>query len=270
MTRLTPADVSCIGLSFLRKYDSEFRVKTGKSLTQFAEYLAKGHSLKFNEVKVAVVPITAGKGIIEGFSKAVCSTLSFLGCDAFVTSWSDVSGFFEAFQNKVDVIFAGDDSIFSAFNLNTKRVIENSYATGKAYAAALELMVKDLRNKEILVIGAGRVGISAIEYFLNKGAKVMFSECDPDRIEFIKKEYPEVIYESNLDCALPKIKYILLAAPSRDLLHEHHLTSESIISSPAIPLGLSESALKKISQNNLIHDPLQLGVIAMLSLALKN
>jgi len=41
------------------------------------------------------------------------------------------------------------------------------------------------------------------------------------------------------------------------------ITNNIIISAPAIPLGLTENALKKLPSRNLIHDPLQLGVATM-------
>jgi len=49
---------------------------------------------------------------------------------------------------------------------------------------------------------------------------------------------------------------------------EKIVNSETIVSAPAIPLGLTESALQKLPTNNLIHDPLQLGLVAMVALAL--
>ncbi len=269
MTRLTSGDVRNIDLPFLKKYDTKFKETTGKSLKEFAFYLSDGEPANNLNKKIAVVPVTAGLGVIDGFCSAVEATLRFMGCHVFTTSSTDTAGLYEAFQCGPDLIFSGDDNVFAAFNLNTKKVIENSYATGRAYAAALELAAGGVQNKTVLVIGAGRVGTSAIDYLINKGARVHFIDCDAGRVDYIQKKYPSALFESDLT-RLPEIRYVLLAAPSKDILDGFHVCSKTIVSCPAIPVGLTDRALEKISDKNLIHDPLPLGVISMLMHALVN
>lgn len=73
----------------------------------------------------------------------------------------------------------------------------------------------------------------------------------------------------NLEEAIKYTKLILIAAPVQGLLNESIVDSKMIISSPAIPSGLTEAALEKLPDKNFIHDPLQIGVVAMVALALK-
>ena len=46
--------------------------------------------------RVAAVPVTAGEGVIPGFSDCVVAILRHLGCDAWVTAQPDVRGIQEA------------------------------------------------------------------------------------------------------------------------------------------------------------------------------
>lgn len=264
MTRLSTEDIKHISLQYLSLYDLEFQRKTGKSLREFLEYLAD-KKINTDALKIAVVPITAGKGIIKGFSEAVCLILRYLGCKAFVTLNTDVAGFFEAFKNNVDLIFAADDLVFSAFNLKKRRAIDNSYATGYAYAAALELCAGGLQSKEVMVIGVGRVGSAALEYLISKGAIVTIFDKDAEKIKLTLEKHPYVKVVNSIDEVLPEIELIVLTAPSSELIKEHHVSRNTIIACPAMPLPLNKEVILKI--RSLIHDPLQLGVISMLALA---
>ncbi len=271
MTRLTSDDVRSIPHT-IEDYDKNLKAKIGKSLIDLANYLVDSQEIDraVTKIKAAVVPITSGLGIIEGFTEAVASILRHIGMDAFVTQKPDVAGFAEAFSKNADLLFAGDDYVFSVFNLNKKRFVENSFATGKAYAAVLELAIGGLKGNTILVVGAGRVGSSAIDYMIKKGAKVILMEIDKERRTKLKKIYKESLTIMNtLDEAIKHTKLILIAAPVHGLLDKNIVDSKMIISSPAIPSGLTEAATKNLPNRNFIHDPLQIGVVAMVALALK-
>jgi len=56
---------------------------------------------------------------------------------------------------------------------------------------------------------------------------------------------------------------IIDAAPARNVIKSDMITEDTMISAPSVPLGLTRAALKRIDPQNLIHDPLQLGVAAM-------
>ncbi|MCP8311861.1 MAG: 3-methylornithyl-N6-L-lysine dehydrogenase PylD [Candidatus Methylarchaceae archaeon HK02M1] len=268
MDRLNTDDIHSIP-DTIKEYDADLKAKIGKSLIELARYLADDQEIDrvIMKSKAAIVPITAGLGIIEGFAEAIAAILRHIGMDAFVTQNTDIAGFFEAFSNNVDLIFTGDDLVFSAFNINRKKVVDNSFATGRAYAATLELAAGGVKGKTAVVVGAGRVGLSAIDYLIKKGAKVIVIEIDKDKVTELKKRYKSLIFIDSIAKAIKYTRLILIAAPVSGLLNEHIVDSETIVSSPAIPLGLTEPALKKLPANNLIHDPLQLGVLAMVALA---
>jgi pyrrolysine biosynthesis protein PylD len=52
------------------------------------------------------------------------------------------------------------------------------------------------------------------------------------------------------------------------MIKAHHITSETYVSAPGVPLGLDKDARGKIS-DRLLHDPLQIGVATMVACALK-
>ena len=269
MDRLKTEEICCIPIT-IEEYDKQLKITIGKNLVEMAEYISGTQVNQLKKLKIAVVPITAGKGIIQCFSDTVASILEYIGMDVIVTQNTDVAGFAEAFSNKADIIFAGDDLIFSAFDIKNKRYIDNSFATGRVYAIALELAARGLKDKQVFVIGAGRVGLSAIDYFVKSGAKVSVKEIDRSKISEIKKRYKnDLTIVNNTKEALNNSKLIFLAAPITNLLDEDSIDSDTIISAPAIPIGLTNSALKKLPTCNLIHDPLQLGVVAMVALVSK-
>lgn len=86
-----------------------------------------------------------------------------------------------------------------------------------------------------------------------------------ERIKFILGNYPQIEVTKSIDDVLPNIKLILFTAPAIGLLKSHHVDEDTIVSCPAFPLPFDENVLFKI-RRNLIHDPLQLGVVSMLAL----
>ena len=101
---------------------------------------------------VAVVPITAGKGIIECFAQAVQSIVSYTGFTSFVTHDYDVAGLAEGINRGAKIIFLADDNCFIAINLSSGLVVDNAEATGRGYVAALECLAGELRARRVLVI----------------------------------------------------------------------------------------------------------------------
>ena len=51
--------------------------------------------------KVGIVPITSGNGIIGNFSASLHAITKYFGFESFVTDMPDVSGYYEAVENKV-------------------------------------------------------------------------------------------------------------------------------------------------------------------------
>jgi len=66
-----------------------------------------------------------------------------------------------------------------------------------------------------------------------------------------------------LEDALSIHNYIIDASPAENIIKENFIKKNTLISAPGVPLGLTENALKKMS-NRIFHDPLQTGVATML------
>jgi len=161
MTRLTRADVINISAQ-LDNYDRELLRKTGCTLLGIACKATEVDEIEIADavgsLTTCVVPMDCGQGTIEGFCDAVKQIVQHLGCKAFVASNSDASGIAEAFEKKCDIIFFADDYRFVAINRNTDRVVDNALSSAKGFVAGLSLMMGGLADRQVLVIGSGRVG----------------------------------------------------------------------------------------------------------------
>lgn len=266
MTRLTTTDIQHIPRT-MKKYDEELRKKTGCSLIEIAEHAAgsDGSIEKIvRKTKAAVVPITAGKGVIKGFSEAVAAILNHIGIKAVITQGADIVGMAEAFEKDADLIFAADDDKFVAINLTTRRVVDNGAATAKAYVAALDRMAKGLKARPVLVIGVGNVGSEAVANLIARKAKPLVVDVDRRKLISLRKKFKDQITVFHTVAeAMPHTDLVINCAPAANILKADMISENTLISAPAIPLGLTKAAMKKISWQNLVHDPLQLGVATM-------
>lgn len=270
MTRLKSSDVADIG-SRLEAYDAELKGKAGMTLLQISA-LAAGigeEELKkaIASTTAAVVPVTAGEGIIEGFSDAVCSIIRHLGCRAFVTEGTDVTGIAEAIRSGARALFMADDLSFVAINLKSCTAADNAEATGRGYAAALCGMAGGLRGKPVLVLGAGRVGRGAVAFLKEAGAIPHVYDSSRERAEGLAEEAGAVA-EHDLKSALKAHRLIIEATPQAAFIQADDLHPEALIAAPGIPLGLTPEA-RAAFEKRLVHDPLQIGVATMLAMALK-
>ncbi len=276
MTRLASDDVKSIPAE-LANYDSELTAKTSCSLKGVA-CLAAGvqeevikDSLK--NVLIGVIPITGGEGVIAGFCDAVAGIVAHMGCKSFITQAADVAGLTEAFEKKADIVMLADDQQFLALHTASRRMAENAVATGKGFVAGLGLMAGDLKKKNVLVIGCGPVGRSATAELAAMRARVSVYDIDFTRsldLAEATKQSSNVTIQiiKDLDQALKSHKFIIDASPATDIVQARHITSDTYISAPGVPVGLDKKALLKIG-NRLLHDPLQIGVATMTMLASK-
>lgn len=213
---------------------------------------------------VAVVPVTSGLGVINTFCQQVAAIIRHMGFDVFVTEATDVSGIYEATQKGAGLIFMADDTYFLAMNFNKNLVVENSDATARGFVAALEGAAGGLRDKEVLVLGGGRVGKAALSFLRCRGADGIVYDHNCDVLQQLQsegwrttkqveriKEYPLVV-----DCTFSEGGWL-----KKDMLHP-----DVIFASPAVPLSLDEEAISVLG-DRVIHDLLQLGVITMLAMA---
>mgnify|MGYP000850523768 CR=1 FL=1 len=269
MTRLIKEDVEGIpeGLEF---YDSELIEKTGLSLRQIACAAAgiaeKDAIEKAANNKAAVIPVTVGEGIIPSFSTAVQSIIQQLGFQAVVTAETDVAGIAEGIAAGANILFMADDKKFIALNVLTGAVADNGEATGKGFVAALNGMAEGLQGKEVLVLGAGPVGASAIAALKKLGAVVALFEIDDAKVEKLRDD-PAIMIEPDQKRALANYRYIIDATPQGGFIELDDIPPDAKIACPGMPLGLTTAAYSSL-KDRLIHDPLQIGVATMLMMAL--
>jgi len=270
MTRLQSDDISNI-TSQLEAYDEELLLKTGHNLRQIA-----CHAVQLKEaddqgvisgIRVGIVPIRWGQGVIAGFCDVTAGILTHLGFNTFVAGHSDISGLAEAYEAKADVVFLSDDNDFVALNTTTRQHVHNAAATGKGFAAGLALMVKSLVDKKVLVLGCGAVGRSAISTLLSYGAKVSAYDINPSKRREFKSSMagPEsagITVEPDLHDALAGHTLIVDATNAAGIIRAEDISPQTYIAAPGMPLGLSRDALNNLS-DRLLHDPLQIGVATM-------
>jgi pyrrolysine biosynthesis protein PylD len=268
MTRLTESMVTGIEKN-IAAYDSELTQMTGFNLGQIAARAAgmaeEEAAIRFESESVAVIPVTAGAGAIAGFSQAVKSVLSYLGCPTFVTENSDVSGLAEGVEKGASIVFLADDSRYVAINLQRRIVIDNDHATGWGYAYALNSLVGGLKGRDVLLVGAGKVGTQALCALSHLRAEVGIFDIDPAKSRPLAHKYT-MRFEENLSNALDRYSLVYDASPASGIIRPEHIRPETAVAACGIPLGLSEEALAMM-QGRLIHDPLELGTATMLAMA---
>ena len=268
MTRLKQDDVVKIA-STLEEYNAELVRITGCSLREIAAF-AVGQEVSEDyaeKPKVAVVPMTCGQGIIEGFVESVASIISYLGFNIVITKSHDAGGIAEAVQSGSEILFLADDDRFVAVNLRTGKVSDNGDATGKGYVAGLAHMCDGLEGKKVLVIGAGPVGTSAALALKRFGAEVSIYDIDLLASQRLSGELREQAYvakiETDLDGALGRHCILVDACPTKEFIMLRHISEDTLIAAPGIPLGVEAAGVAQLS-NRMLHDPLQIGVATML------
>lgn len=268
MTRLKQDDVAKIATT-LGDYNAELVRMTGCSLREIAaQAVGKGVSEDYaQKLKVAVIPMTCGQGIIEGFVESVASIISYLGFNVVITKNRDAGGVAEAVQNGSEILFMADDDRFVAVNVRTGKVSDNGDATGKGYVAGLVNMCDGLEGKKVLVIGAGPVGTGVALALIRFGAEVSIYDIDlsaSQRLtgELIKQGYAAKI-ETDFDVALGRHCILVDACPTGEFIMLRHISEDTMIAAPGIPLGVQAACVAQLS-NRLLHDPLQIGVATMI------
>ena len=296
MTRLKTSDIEHIE-SNLIAHDAYLVERTGHTLAEIAAAACGSSPSNFDSfikaflsLRIAVVPVTAGLGVIITFAESVCAILRHMGFPAEVTKNTDAAGMAEAFEKGFDAVMMSDDDRFVALNLHNRKVVDNSETTGRAFAMALHLMVKKhngkgLKEKETLIMGCGPVGSSAAATLCNAGARVALYDINPAASKQLQEQLiqrppssfftpsikpdggvtsaPIITVEDDFEHNAPTYHYILEATPKADTLTESDITPASYVATPGVPLGVSAPALKIITDRHLIHDTLELGVAVM-------
>ncbi|MDW7739315.1 MAG: 3-methylornithyl-N6-L-lysine dehydrogenase PylD [Bacillota bacterium] len=269
MTRLISEQVVNIPHT-LNEYDEDLKRKTSYSLKEIA-VLAVGTGAAIinpEDYKVAVIPVASGQGIISGFSEAVRAIAVYLGFNSYITEAADLGGLIEAYQGNTDAIILADDFNYAAINLNNRKVADNTGATAKGYVTALSKMAGGIKDKEVLLIGAGPVGMRAAENLCEAGAIPVIYDRDKRKEQVLaeglkKKFHMGIKFGLSLGEILDRVTLIFDASPGRNLIKADQLSEKTMVAAPGLPLGFDQEALK-IIEPRLIHDPLQLGTAVML------
>ena len=276
MTRLQSDDILEVA-DQLQAYDEDLVSKTGHTLRQIACHAVgleeKAASRITATLSVAVVPIEWGQGLIEGFCDATAGILRYLGFRAFVTEQSNLLGLAEACAAKADVVFCSDDKDFIAIAIQAHQYVHNAEATGRGFAAGLDLMIGGLNDRKVLVLGCGPVGRSAVLTLLNYGARVSIYDTDTEICrEFIDslsgRDFIRTKIASDFKTARAGHPLVIDATPADGIIRARDISSQTYIAAPGVPLGVSGRAFAK-GADRILHDPLQIGVATMAMAAVK-
>ena len=267
MTRLITEWIADIEHS-VREQERDLKSKTGHDYTSIA---AKAGGWSYGdierasqEIKVAVVPITTGLGIIGSFAQSIVAVTKAMGFRSYITKSTDVDGIYEAHQLDADLVYMADDARFLSINLNKKKMADNNTATAMGYSVALEGAIGSFVGKEVLLLGYGALGKEFLKYLKKKGVTVAVFDIDKERLAQASRE--EVTAVDSF-ARISSYRYLVDATSQGGWLHQGLLHPEAWIAAPGIPLSLNDQA-KELYSGRLIHDPLQIGVAAMLGLAL--
>jgi len=271
MTRLTSGDIDAV-CGGLEDYDRYLRAATGQSLLGIgaaAAAIADVPALQrlAPTLKIAVVPIRSGLGIISGFARTVCGILRHLGFDGWITANNDVAGFAEAVEANADVIMAADDDRFVAFCLGRSKTVDNARATANGFVAGLDFMAAGLASKSVLVLGCGPVGRWAARALAARQAAVSVVDPVPGKAEALVAWVGSHLGAAirvlpDAEQALKDHELIVDATNAADVIHARNVTAQTCVAAPGMPRGLTDRAMERLS-GRVLHDPLQIGVAAM-------
>ncbi len=205
----------------------------------------------------AAVPITSGLGIIGGFAKSVDAILTRLGMRSFVTDATDVSGFAEAVSKGAEIVMMSDDPTFIAYNTAERRFTDNSWGTAMGYSVCLKNAAKGVEGKDVLVVGAGRVGAWATKILLGWGANVSVTDIAFEKAEALIPLGAKAV--KGVEKAISDNTLLINAAPY--IIPGEIIAQGSIISSPGVPHYYDLEGRTRCRA--IIHDPLEIGTAVM-------
>ena len=129
-------------------------------------------------------------------------------------------------------------------------------------------MVGSLDAQEVLLLGAGRVGQAAALKMVGRGAHIKVFDIDKEAAASLTYRIEEICPGAaatvdNLEKALDSCRLLFDASPAINILKPRHFKKDLFISSPGMPLCLPGDFYQQLRER-LVHDPLQLGVAAMI------
>ncbi|MEG1583441.1 MAG: 3-methylornithyl-N6-L-lysine dehydrogenase PylD [Anaerovorax sp.] len=251
-------------------YDCEryLNEKTGMNFLALMDKVSQVEFLdrkaQMESVKVAIVPITVGLGIIDTFCESVAAIVRVMGFHVFVTEKTDVDGIFEASQRGANVVYLADDHRFIAINLKNGKIADNNKATALGYVTVLEGATGSLKGQEVLLLGYGLVGREIYRFLEEKGATVTVYDKDEIKKKELREKNRRTIETVEDIC---RFRRVIDATSEGNWITKDVLHSEAWIVTPGVPLSLDEEAYAQCN-GRIIHDYLQIGVAVMLGLVL--
>lgn len=244
-------------------YNSELKRKTGLDLTELMEAsLGLKSAYVYDaqkKLKISVVPITQGMGLISKFSESVAAIIRTAGFNASVTKNTDVNGMHEAITSGADILFMADDDRYLALNLKTGKHGDNNYCTSLGFIEVILEMVKKqgrcMGEEELLILGYGVLGKIAESILKEKGYKPHVY----DNSLQVTQEVTIVDKDNIKDYS-----YILDFTNEGDWISNDMLKDDVIYASPGIPVSLNEKA-RKLHKDNSVFDLLEIGTVVMLA-----
>jgi pyrrolysine biosynthesis protein PylD len=227
----------------------------------------RSEDCRCENVLFGLVPITAGEGIIEGFTETIAAILKHLGFLVYVTTENDVAGIAEAYERSVQVVMLADDQRFIAIRRDDGKIIDNCEATARGFVVALAGMAEGLRGKTVLVLGCGNVGNYAALALSEGGSEVLLYDIDPARAQkcaasLHQVSQARVMIQSEKPSGLRPDILLFDATPAKGIIDENLVLPQTQAACPGVPIGLTEGASRKL-HGRFIHDPLQIGVATM-------
>lgn len=267
MTRLITDWIADIQLN-IKDCERDLKEKTGYDFVTLAAkstgFSASDINRASSEIKIGVIPITTGLGVIDSFTQSVAAVVKQMGFKSFVTESSDIDGIYEAYKNGADIIYLADDNRFIAMNLHKKKVADNNHATAIGYVTALEGIEGSLTAKEVLLLGYGVVGREILKSLQKKGAVVSAYDKENYKMSLLSKND---VYTIDNPSNIVNYRLIIDATSEGGWIHKDMLHKDFWMVAPGIPLSLDEEAYADNS-SRVIHDYLQIGVAVMLGLVL--
>jgi len=272
MTRLTSAEIQNIPAG-LKDYDRELRGKTGRNLLGVACHAAgiqlKNIARRLAKTRVAVIPFTAGEGLIPHFAETVAAIGKHIGLNTFITAARDAAGIAQAVEKRAHWLWLADDDRFVLVDLMRRRVVDNSAATGRGFAAGLDLMAGGVAGRDAAVIGCGAVGRSAAQALMGLKARVTLHDIDRRQAQAAAEALgqADVRIEDDFTGVVAAHDLLVEATSMGAVIPDMAITANTYIAAPGMPLGLTAAAQERIG-TRLLHDPLSLGVATMAAMAL--
>ena len=259
MTRLTDDIVKDI-IGSLDNTSDTLKSQTGMDIMELSckAIGLEREMLDLDGLIAGVVPVTSGLGIIKKFSESVAEIVRKLGMDAFVTDGADVNGMAEALSAGAEMVFMADDIKFLALNTKNGKHANNSFCTAAGYTTALNGAAKGLSGKDVLVLGAGRVGSIASELMVGLGANVTVYDINEKKTDDLSLRV-KIKVAPDVKSALSSHSLVFNAAPAA--IDGRNVKEGTIFSSPGIPYPFDEEGLRRAKM--IIHDPLDIGASVM-------